>query len=291
MIKKISIIVAGILVSTSICANAERNPYNEMDAINLSNMTLEDIAAEMEMSVDEFKEMWGLPVDMPGDTNDYIASDFINTTLNRLAEATNTPVENLVEQFKVFLGKEDITGDTIIKDLRKNVSVKSAYLDEEYGIDRFRSDYGFSDDITEDTPISEVELDVNRLWLLNSTLLSYYQDYDDILVMVKGKYIDFDVAPVIENDRVLVPMRNIFETLGAEVYWQGDVQTVIAVRNDDTIAMQLGQNFLFKNNEKIEIPTPSIAKDGRILVPIRAVAEALDTEVFYNGNTKTVVIH
>ena len=248
MIKKISIIVAGILVSTSICANAERNPYNEMDAINLSNMTLEDIAAEMEMSVDEFKEMWGLPVDMPGDTNDYIASDFINTTLNRLAEATNTPVENLVEQFKVFLGKEDITGDTIIKDLRKNVSVKSAYLDEEYGIDRFRSDYGFSDDITEDTPISEVELDVNRLWLLNSTLLSYYQDYDDILVMVKGKYIDFDVAPVIENDRVLVPMRNIFETLGAEVYWQGDVQTVIAVRNDDTIAMQLGQNFLFNTD-------------------------------------------
>ena len=86
-------------------------------------------------------------------------------------------------------------------------------------------------------------------------------------------------------------MRNIFTALGAEVHWQGDVQTVIAVRGNDVIAMQLGQNFLFKNNEKIEIPTAPVARDGRTLVPVRAVAEALDTDVFYNGNTKTVVIH
>lgn len=118
-----------------------------------------------------------------------------------------------------------------------------------------------------------------------------YDDGDEILVVVKGEYIDFDVAPAIEDNRVLVPMRNIFTALGAEVYWQGDVQTVIAVRDNDVIAMQLGQNYLFKNNEKIEIPTAPIARDGRTLVPIRAVAEALDTEVLYNGNTKTVVIY
>lgn len=130
----------------------------------------------------------------------------------------------------------------------------------------------------------------DRTELTNSGTITY-DDGDEILVVVKGEYIDFDVPPAIEDNRVLVPMRNIFTALGAEVYWQQDVQTVIAVRGNDVIAMQLGQNFLFKNNEKIEIPTASVARDGRTLVPIRAVAEALDTEVLYNGNTKTVVIY
>ena len=130
----------------------------------------------------------------------------------------------------------------------------------------------------------------DRAELTNSGTITY-DDGDEVLVVVKGEYIDFDVPPVIEDNRVLVPMRNIFTALGAEVYWQQDVQTVIAVRGDVVIAMQLGQNYLFKNNEKIEIPTASIARDGRTLVPIRAVSEALDAEVSYNGNTKTVVIN
>ena len=133
-------------------------------------------------------------------------------------------------------------------------------------------------------------IEKDRAELTNSGVITY-DDGDEILVMVKGKYIDFDVAPTIENDRVLVPMRNIFTALGAEVSWQGDVQTVLAVRGSDVIAMQLGQNVIYKNNQKIEIPIASAERDGRILVPIRAVAEALDTEVFYNGDTKTVVIH
>ena len=117
-----------------------------------------------------------------------------------------------------------------------------------------------------------------------------HNDGEQIRVTVEGNYIDFDVAPVIENDRVLVPMRNIFTALGAEVYWHGDVNTVLALKGQDVIALQPGQNFLFKNDKKIEIPTAAIAKDNRILVPIRAVAEALDAEVFYDGDTKTVVI-
>ena len=130
----------------------------------------------------------------------------------------------------------------------------------------------------------------DRAELTNSGTITY-DDGDEVLVVVKGEYIDFDVPPAIEDNRVLVPMRNIFTALGAEVYWQQDVQTVIAVRGDVVIAMQLGQNYLFKNNEKIEIPTASIARDGRTLVPIRAVSEALAAEVSYNGNTKTVVIN
>ena len=55
--------------------------------------------------------------------------------------------------------------------------------------------------------------------------------------------------------------------------------------------MQVGQDSFFKNEDKIAIDSPSVIIDTRTLVPIRAIAEALDTEVFYNQNTRTVVIH
>jgi len=236
MFKKIALTVAAIMTVMSVNVSAAKNPYNEMDFVNPTNLTIEDIATDMGITLDELKTLYGLPEDMSGDTN-------------QSAALGHTPIK----YFDNAAGG-GISGDTLLKDILN---------------------YDFSKDRAE----------------LSKAGFVTYDDGDDILVMVKGKYIDFDVAPAIEDNRVLVPMRNIFTALGAEVHWQGDVQTVIAVRGNDVIAMQLGQNFLFKNNEKIEIPTAPVARDGRTLVPVRAVAEALDTDVFYNGNTKTVVIH
>ena len=42
---------------------------------------------------------------------------------------------------------------------------------------------------------------------------------DEIKVLVDGNQLEFDVAPVIEDGRTLVPMRAIFEALGADVDW------------------------------------------------------------------------
>ena len=54
--------------------------------------------------------------------------------------------------------------------------------------------------------------------------------------------------------------------------------------NDRHITITVNGRTVYPDTEPVII-------EGRTLVPIRAVAEALDTEVFYNGNTKTVVIH
>lgn len=287
MIKKISIIIAGVLAATTVSANAQRNPYNEMDCINLTNRTLQDYAIESQMTLEEFKIMHGLPEDMPGDTNEIIAWGHI--PLKYLAAVSQTTLEDVISYYQTgYIGTEEITGDTLVKDVEDKVTL-SAILGD-MGVEEFKVAFGLSPDVNADTPYYSIRNHVDRIQLAASGALSY-DDGSSILVMLKGKYLDFDVAPVIENNSVLVPLRNIFTALGAEVSWQGDVQTVIAVRGEDRIAMQVGQNFIFKNNEKIEIPTASIAKDGRVLVPVRAVAEALDTEVYYNANTKTVVIH
>ena len=287
MFKKIMATIATVMVVATLGVSAERNIYNEMDCINLSNETIQDYADAAGISLEEFKVMFGLPEDMPGDTNEAVALGYV--PLKNLAETSNMALQEVIAFYKDgYIGPEEVTGDTLTKDVDNFVTVGKFIGSTP--IEEFREIFGFGTDVTESTPFKGLENIVKRRILAESHTLSY-DDGSSILVMVKGKYIDFDVAPVIENERVLVPMRNIFAALGADVIWQGDVNTVIATRGEDVIALQPGQNFLFKNNEKIEIPTAAIAKDNRILVPIRAVAESLDTEVFYNGNTNTVVIH
>lgn len=287
MLKKIALTIAAVMAVTALQVSAERNPYNEMDYFNTSNATIQDYADLAGTSVEEFKAVYGLPEDMPGDTNEEIAYGYM--PLKKLAETSGVTLDELIAECKKdYIGTAEITGDTLQKDIEKEVKLGSVFGDENFEV--AKQMFGFGDEITKDTPYKDVALKVEREMLRQTGILSY-DDGESILVVVKGHYIDFDVAPVIENDRVLVPMRNIFAALGAEVAWQGDVNTVLAVKDNNVVALQPGQNFLFKNQNKIEIPTAAIAKDNRILVPIRAVAEAFDTEVYYNANTKTVVIH
>jgi hypothetical protein len=93
-----------------------------------------------------------------------------------------------------------------------------------------------------------------------------------------------------DNDRVLVPMRAIFESLGATVGWDGDTQTVTAVRDDVKIVLQIDSNMMYKNDEEIELDVPAKLLNSRTLVPIRAVSEALGAEVEWIGETETVMI-
>lgn len=287
MLKKITLAVAAVMAVTTMGVSAERNPYNEMDCINLYNKTIEEYAVDAGITVEEFKTIYGLPDDMPANTNEAIALEYI--PLKCLAGIYGVSVDEIISSYaESYNGTEVLTGDTLIMEVENNLKLSDAIGDIE--LEEFKKLFGFDDSVTGDTPYKEVDNRIKRVELAGSDILSY-DDGTSILVMLKGKYIDFDVAPVIENNSVLVPMRNIFTALGAQVSWQNDVQTVLAVREGDTIAMQVGQNVLFKNNERIEIPTASIAKDGRVLVPIRAVAEALNTEVYYNSSTRTVVIH
>ena len=287
MFKKFVLTVAAIMTVTSLGVSAARNPYNEMDCINLTNITIEDYAVASDIILEEFKEMYGLPEDMPGDTNEAVAMGYI--PLKKFAEVSGATLDDVIAFYQEqYDGEEVLNGDTLLKEVEGNTKISKIL--GEATIEEFRSQFGFGEEITEDTLYKDVENIIKRATLAEAKSLSY-DDGNSILVMVKGRYIDFDVAPVIENDRVLVPMRNVFETLGATVSWQGDVNTVLATKDQTVVALQPGQSHLFKNSEVVEMPVPSVVKDNRTLVPIRAIAEAFDTEVFYNEHTKTVVSH
>lgn len=113
---------------------------------------------------------------------------------------------------------------------------------------------------------------------------------ENIRVTVNGEELRSDVVPVMENDRVLVPMRTIFEALGASVNWDDASQTAIASKNGIEIAIGIDQNQMRKNGESISLDVPARLINDRTMVPVRAVSEALDAQVDWNDAEKTVVI-
>ncbi len=112
----------------------------------------------------------------------------------------------------------------------------------------------------------------------------------EITVVVDGEELEFDVPPRAENGRILVPMRYIFEALGAEVNWIQDENRAIAAKDDITVDITLGNDTMYRNDAPIKLDVPAKAVDGRTLVPARAVSEALDAKVEWDQDTYTVTI-
>lgn len=111
-----------------------------------------------------------------------------------------------------------------------------------------------------------------------------------IAVMLDGKYIEFDVEPAMINDRTMVPVRAIFEALGASVGWIEGSETAISKMGDTQIAIKINDNFLIKNGEPIALDVPAQLVGKRTLVPVRAISEAYGCYVGWNEWDNTVII-
>lgn len=111
-----------------------------------------------------------------------------------------------------------------------------------------------------------------------------------IRVLLDGKSLSFEVAPINESGRVLVPMRRIFESLGATVHWDSTNRTATAVRNDRTVRLQIGAEEAFINDQAYELDVPGKIVGGRTLAPLRFVGEAFGADVKWDGTTQTVII-
>ncbi|MCL1810139.1 MAG: stalk domain-containing protein, partial [Clostridiales bacterium] len=112
----------------------------------------------------------------------------------------------------------------------------------------------------------------------------------DVKVVVNGKALTFDQPPIIENSRTLVPLRAIFEALGATVDWNQSKQTVTAVKGGVTVSLTIGSNVMVRNGKNIALDVPAQLVGNRTLVPARAVAESFGAKVGWDPATKTVTI-
>lgn len=113
---------------------------------------------------------------------------------------------------------------------------------------------------------------------------------DEITVTVNRSNVMFDQPPIIQDGRTLVPLRAIFEALGAYVDWNDSTKTVTATTNNTTISLTIGNNVMNVNDNPVTLDVPAQIAGGRTLVPVRAVAESFNCDVTWIPETRTVVI-
>lgn len=128
----------------------------------------------------------------------------------------------------------------------------------------------------------------------NGIKLEIAQD-DEITVIIDNEKVEFDVKPMLINDRTMVPMRAIFEKLGAFVQWDDETQTAFGTDGNILIAFQIDNTLMSKSringqNETITLDVPAQLINDRTLVPIRAISEAFECKVDWIDETQTVVI-
>jgi len=112
----------------------------------------------------------------------------------------------------------------------------------------------------------------------------------EITVEIDGVLQEYDVPPQIIKDRTMVPMRKIFEAFGAEVDWDDTLKKVTAVKEGIKVELIIGSvNAKVGEEEKLLDSEPVII-DGRTLVPVRFVSEALGAKVEWDGENKRVII-
>jgi len=117
-------------------------------------------------------------------------------------------------------------------------------------------------------------------------------DTQEIKLKVNGNYIEPEVPAQIINNRTMVPIRFIAEALGNTVDWDAKKRIVLvdssSIKADETVDTSIR---LFVAGKEITPDVPPQIIDGRAMVPVRFVAEALGADVEWDSKTYTVIIN
>ncbi len=100
-------------------------------------------------------------------------------------------------------------------------------------------------------------------------------------------FIDSDnpqVMPALEQDRTLVPVRFIAESMGAEVLWKAEDETVTIHLEDAVVGLKIGSPVITVNGEEKTLDIPAKTKNNRTMIPLRAVAENLGFSVTWEAS-------
>ncbi|WP_342415048.1 stalk domain-containing protein [Paenibacillus sp. FSL R10-2782] len=111
-----------------------------------------------------------------------------------------------------------------------------------------------------------------------------------VLVFIDGKQQQYEQPATSISGSMLVPFRAVFEALGAKVKWDGATKTVTATKGNTTIKLTVGSRDAYINGKLVRLNAAPRLINGKVMVPIRFVSEALGAKVKWNIAAQSVVI-
>lgn len=113
---------------------------------------------------------------------------------------------------------------------------------------------------------------------------------DAIKVTIDGTAQSFEQPPVIIEGSTLVPLRAIFEKLGATIDWNEKEQSVTAKKGTTMVYLKIGDKNVTVGGSAKTLEVPAQIVNGHTMVPVRFIGEALGAEVKWEPSSQTVII-
>jgi Copper amine oxidase N-terminal domain len=115
--------------------------------------------------------------------------------------------------------------------------------------------------------------------------------YNNIRVRIDGKPLRFGTAkPIYKNGRVLVPLRGVFEALGADVRYDEERRSIRATSGSNDIRLMIGDRDARVNGVTQELDEPAMIIGSSTYVPLRFVSESFGAQVRWNDARQLVAI-
>lgn len=113
---------------------------------------------------------------------------------------------------------------------------------------------------------------------------------NEVQVYINNNPVEFDQPPIILNDLTYVPFRAIFEQFGMAVQWSDEEKRATAYNDEHNISFVMGYDFIFIHGLGKPIPQGPVIYNSRLLIPLRALAEGINGNVFWDEGSRSVYI-
>lgn len=145
------------------------------------------------------------------------------------------------------------------------------------------------------------------LWIPQTAMAALLLEYDGAVheytgsifdLKVNGQSLSLPLSPIIFNDRAVVPVREIFESVGAEVYYEGNTQEVEVISPDTYVRLKINDNVAYVNGKKTMIPDDVVPKlitkvggETKTMVPVRFISENIGMDVDFDAMDEAILIN
>ncbi len=108
-----------------------------------------------------------------------------------------------------------------------------------------------------------------------------------VSVLLDDLPVAFPIAPFLDGDTTMVPLRALGEALGFEIVWKDDASPIICVRGSDNITIRLGECTVAVNGKERKMPKNAYLVGSTTVVPMRFFSETLGFAVAWDSATST----
>lgn len=110
-------------------------------------------------------------------------------------------------------------------------------------------------------------------------------------IIMDGRVVEMVVEPYVERGRVQVPMRSVFEGLGARVSWDAAARTARGATPAMTVEVPVGSRIARVNGRSVDMGTSAVVREARVMISLRFFAGVADATVDWDRENRVASLH